>query len=89
MTHFVERFRGNAALRELGAALWLTLRDPDYRPHYQDEYQRLWHEAAADAERLRNLAGSLLKIQTQRGLGRFFPDELPMMDELAKVVRRG
>ena len=24
--------------------------DPDYSPAYQDEYQRLWHEAAARAE---------------------------------------
>ena len=24
--------------------------DPDYSPDYQDEYQRLWHEAAARAE---------------------------------------
>lgn len=61
--------------------------DPDYSPAYQDEYQRLWHQAAADAERLRNLSGALLKLQTERGLGRFFPDELPLMDELAKAVR--
>ena len=26
--------------------------DPDYTPAYQDEYQRLWHEAAARAQRL-------------------------------------
>ena len=27
--------------------------DPDYSPAYQDEYQRLWHEAAAGRDRLR------------------------------------
>ena len=27
--------------------------DPDYSPAYQDEYQRLWHEARAKIERLR------------------------------------
>jgi hypothetical protein len=26
--------------------------DPDYSPEYQDEYQRLWHEAAAERDRL-------------------------------------
>lgn len=25
--------------------------DPDYSPKYQDEYQRLWHQAAADLAR--------------------------------------
>jgi TolA-binding protein len=27
--------------------------DPDYLPAYQDEYQRLWHEAAAERDALR------------------------------------
>lgn len=27
------------------------LSDPDYSPAYQDEYQRLWHEASSRAER--------------------------------------
>jgi hypothetical protein len=28
--------------------------DPDYTPAFQDEYQRLWHEAAARADRAEN-----------------------------------
>lgn len=30
------------------------MNDPDYSPAYQDEYQRLWHEAAASAQILEN-----------------------------------
>jgi hypothetical protein len=29
----------------------LSQMGPDYSPAYQDEYQRLWHEAAADAQK--------------------------------------
>jgi hypothetical protein len=53
--------------------LWDHVRklfDRDYSPAYQDEYQRLWHQSAADAERLRNLAGALLQRQTARGTRR-------------------
>lgn len=40
------------------ASEWLAARaacDPDYSPAYQDEYQRLWHQAAAERDRLREL----------------------------------
>lgn len=36
--------------------------DPDYSPAYQDEYQRLWHEAAAERDALSREAAQLRKI---------------------------
>ena len=33
--------------------------DPDYSPAYQDEYQRLWHEAAAERDRLTGQIGTV------------------------------
>lgn len=41
--------RVESFVREADAEI-ARLRDPDYSPAYQDEYQRLWHEAAARAE---------------------------------------
>jgi hypothetical protein len=40
----------------IDALEWLVaeyrIEDEDYRPRYQDEYQRLWHEARAEVKRL-------------------------------------
>lgn len=46
--------------RELVAALWLTLRDRDYRPRYQDEYARLWHR---ESERANLLGRALVDVR--------------------------
>jgi hypothetical protein len=35
------------------ASLRKRLFDRDYSPAYQDEYQRLWHEAAAERDKLK------------------------------------
>ena len=41
------------------------MNDPDYSPEYQDEYQRLWHGAAAERDRLREENARLLhRIET-------------------------
>lgn len=32
----------------------VVTQDSDYSPEYQDAYQRLWHEAAADRDRYKN-----------------------------------
>ena len=37
-----------------------TLDDADYSPAFQDEYQRLWHEAAAARDELRDVLAALL-----------------------------
>jgi hypothetical protein len=39
----------------------------DYSPAYQDEYQRLWHEAAAERDRLRSQLAVLQKAWIERG----------------------
>ena len=39
--------------------------DPAYSPAYQDEYQRLWHEAAAERDRLRTANERLQDRVTQ------------------------
>jgi hypothetical protein len=33
--------------------------DPDYSPAYQDEYQRLWHKAAAERDAYRKILESM------------------------------
>lgn len=57
-----------AFVRDLLVALWRTLRDPDYRPHYQDEYRRLWHEAELNATALtEDLANASRELDRRPG----------------------
>lgn len=48
---------------------YMTEEPTEYSPEYQDEYRRLWHEAAADRDRYRG-ALEIIRHHRQRiGIG--------------------
>jgi len=63
--------------------------DPDYSPAFQDEYQRLWHEAAQRLAEIRTRIEALPRYGRQNDFGYLFrSDVLALLEGLEHANER-